>query len=226
MSQVDEDARAEGNCGYYTPEMRHPCELDEGWGLEFESGLCKRHNESGAPPENQNAVGNDGGPPEGNQNAIDGGLHSDPMNLFDWLADNDPEGLAYILGKLYDYAPHAQREVFVADLRPDDVESFEDATMSLTGYGDDLLSICIRDYARKRAEYRQLTEGLITEQQRSTETGTYTVEDSNPINLDLDRFDRNQLRRKDKLGLLPDDAADVEVNIQAEMWDDLTDYHN
>jgi hypothetical protein len=153
------------------------------------------------------------------------GLHSDPMNLFDWLADNDAEAAAYILGKLHDYAMQAPREVFVVEFDADDVDTFEEATAKLTAYGDDLLTTCVRDYARKRAEYIQITEGIITEQQRATEAGPVTVEDSNPVNMDLDRFDRNQLRRKDKLGLLPDDGADVEVALTSQMWDDLTNYY-
>jgi hypothetical protein len=191
------------------------CGHPTGWGTDNEGGPCKFH---GGAAENQGA-------PEGNQNAMTHGLTADPMNLFDWLADNDPEGAAYILGKLHDYASRAPRDVFVVDFDADDVETFDDATAKLTGYGDDLLTTCVRDYARKRAEYIQITEGIITEQQRATESGAVTIEDSNPVNMDLDRFDRNQLRRKDKLGLLPDDGADVEVALTSQMWDDLTGYY-
>lgn len=186
----------------------------------------KEENEDvGAPEGNDNAVGNDGGAPNRNQNAMESGLRSDPRNLFDWLIKEDEAGAAYILSKLHDYSEYAPRPVFIVELDPDDVDSFEDATRKLTAYGDDILTTCVRDYARKRAEHIQLKEGLITEQTRQSDAGPYTVRDSNPINVDLNRFDRGQLSRKDKLGLLPDDGADVEVNISGAMWDSLTEYY-
>lgn len=191
------------------------CGHPEGWGTEFDEGPCKFHR----------GTSGDGASHDGNQFAMETGLHSDPMNLFDWLADNDPEGAAYVLGKLHDYAGHAPRDVFVVDFTADDVETFEDATAKLTAYGDDLLTTCVRDYARKRAEYLQVTEGILTEQTRQGDHGTFEVTDSNPVNIDLDRFDRNQLRRKDKLGVLPDDGADVEVAVTGQLWDDLTNYY-
>jgi hypothetical protein len=169
-------------------------------------------------------VNDDGSSHEGNQFAMSSGLHSDPVNLFDWLADNDPDALAYILAKLHDYSERAPEPVFVADVT--NADSFEDVETSLTAYGDDVLFMCIRDYARKRAQKRQLEEGLITEQTRQGDAGTYTVEDSNPVNLDLDRMDKTTMRQKDKLGLLPDDGAEVEVSVTAELWDDLTGYYD
>jgi len=191
-----------------------PCQRAAGWGTDFDSGKCRDCR--GTSP--------DGESHEGNQFAMKDGLHSDPVNLFDWLAENDEAALAYILGKLHDYSERAPEPVFVADVT--DADSFEDVETSLTAYGDDVLFMCIRDYARKRAQKRQLEEGLITEQTRQGDAGTYTVEDSNPVNLDLDRMDKTTMRQKDKLGLLPDDGADVEVNVTAEMWDDLTEYYD
>jgi len=200
-------------CGATTSDGGE-CQLPAGWGTDDPgTGRCKHHG------------GASTGAPEGNKNAMTHGLSADPMGLFDWLSENDPEAAAYILAKLHDYSERAPRPVFTVDVTPDDVDSFDDVTAQLTAYGDDLLTTCVRDYARKRAEYLQITEGIITEQQRATEAGPVTVEDSNPVNIDLDRFDRNQLRRKDKLGVLPDDGADVEVAVTAQMWDDLTNYY-
>lgn len=184
-------------------------------------GKCGTHG-GDTPDKDENPnVGAD----EGNQNAMKTGIHSDPMNLFDWLVEHDEQGAAYILGKLHDYSEHAPREVFVLDVTADEVETFDDVTAKLTAYGDDLLTTCVRDYARKRAEYIQLTEGIITEQERATESGAVTIEDSNPVNIDLDRFDRQQMSRKDKLGLLPDDSDGVDAGVVAQMWDDLTSYY-
>jgi hypothetical protein len=148
-------------------------------------------------------LGETNGAPEGNQNAMKTGLNSDPVNLFEWCAENESEGLAYILGKLWDYSKRAPHPVFEADVSKDDVESFEDIEVELTSYGDDVLFMCIRDYARCRAQKRQLKEGLITEQVRQGDSGVFTVDDANPVNLELDRMDKTTMRQKDKLGLMP-----------------------
>jgi len=208
-----------------TNNRGEPCGLDAGWGVEGKSsGPCKFHGGEGGD------VGDPGGVPpekaEGNQNAMKTGVHSDPVNLFEYLADHDPTALAYILDKLHEYAAESPREVFVVDITPDDVESFADAEAALTAYGDDLLLICIRDYTRWRATKRQVEEGLLTEQVRSGDHGPYTVTDSNPINLDLDRLDRTSVKLKDRFDLLPNDSADIEVSITGEFWEDLTAYYD
>lgn len=94
MTQIDADARSEGRCGYNGDDVRHPCKFDEGWGTEWDSGFCTYHNDSGAPPENQNAVGNDGGDgaPEGHFRSLKTG---DNVAVDRWIeyidehADND-----------------------------------------------------------------------------------------------------------------------------------------
>lgn len=159
------------------------------------SDRCRHHGGKSTGPKTEE------GKDQSKMNGLKSGIHSDPVNLFDWLADNDEAALAYILAKLHDYSERAPEPVFVADVT--DADSFEDVETSLTAYGDDVLFMCIRDYARKRAQKRQLEEGLITEQTRQGDAGTYTVEDSNPVNLDLDRMDKTTMRQKDKLGLLP-----------------------
>lgn len=191
------------------------CGLPAGWGTDFDSGKCKHHRGTNA----------DGSSHEGNQNAMSTGVHSDPVNLFDHLAENDPVAAAYIIEKLHDYADQAPKPVFVIGVAPDDVDSYEDVTTALTAYGDDLLLLCIRDYTRWRASKQQIVEGVTTEQTRSGDHGTYTVTDENPVNLALDRQDKTALRMKDKFGLLPDTGADVEVGITAEFWDDLTGHY-
>jgi hypothetical protein len=146
-------------------------------------------------------MASNGTPEEGNQRAMKTGLHSDPVNLFNWLAENDEAALAYILGKLHDYSERAPEPVYEANV--EDADSFEEVETSLTAYGDDVLFMCIRDYARKKAQKRQLEEGLITQQKKAAGEGVMYVKDSNPVNLDLDRMDKTTMRQKDKLGLLP-----------------------
>jgi len=157
---------------------------------------------------------------EGNQRAMQTGVNSDPVNLFEYLADNEEQGLAYILNKLWDYSKRAPHPVFEVDVSQSDIESFEDADTALTSYGDDVLLMCIRDYVRWRATRQQLKEGITTEQWRSGENGEFQVTDANPVNLELDRMDKTTMRQKDKLGLMPSPESKKADNMEglAEMW--------
>jgi len=213
----------ENICGATAKSTGEPCQRPSGWGTDSDSGRCKYHG-GNTPQKDENPDVGDGDQ-EGNQNAMTTGVNSDPVNLFNWCAENEPEALSYILTKLWDYSKHSSREVFVADFNADDVECFEDVEVQTTGHGDDLLLMCIRDYSRWRGSKKQIVEGLTTEQVRQGEHGTYTVTDANPVNLQLDRMDKTTIQQKDKLGVLPDDGADVEVSVTAELWDDLTEYY-
>jgi hypothetical protein len=140
---------------------------------------------------------------EGNMAGMTHGMTADPVNLFDWLEDNEPEGLAWILNKLYSHAQEAPKDVFIADFTREDISDFSDAETRLTAYGSELLLLCIRDYTRWRATKRQLAEGIISRQEKMTEQGPWETEDANPVNLELDRLDKTTMKEKDKLGLLP-----------------------
>lgn len=178
----------------------------------MDNGRCRHH--GGKTPtkdENENVGAN-----EGNQNAMKTGVNSDPVNLFDYLAENEEAGLAYILNKLFQYSQRAPHPVFEVDVRQEDIECFDDAETALTAYGDDLLLMCIRDYARWRGSKQQIKDGLTTMQTRDGEHGTYQVEDSNPVNLELDRMDTQTMRQKDKLGLMPSPESE-----QAEAMGDM-----
>jgi len=166
-----------------------PCAYVEGWGTDFDSGKCKKHR--GTSPDGESHAGN--------QHAMESGLHSDPVDLFNYLAENEPDALEYIFFKLREYAKDSVKPVFEVDVQ--DAETFDEAQSNLTGHGGELLRMCVQDYARWRATKRQLTEGMITEQTRSGEHGTYTVQDSNPINLDLDRAERTKLKQLKEHGL-------------------------
>ncbi|WP_372479696.1 HGGxSTG domain-containing protein [Halomicrobium sp. HM KBTZ05] len=181
-----------------------------------EHGKCDKHGGKSTGPKdtahlegNDHAEGNDGGsPPEGNMNALQTGLHADPVKLFDWLLEADRDAAVWILNKLYGYSQDAPKPVYEATLTPTDVDTFEDAQMNLTAYGDDVLLMCIRDYARWKATKQQLQDGILKDQTKATDDGPISVEDSNPVNLDLDRMDKTTIRQKDKLGLLPSPAKE------------------
>ena len=157
---------------------------------------------------------------EGNQRAMKTGVNSDPVNLFDYLAENEESGLAYILNKLWEYSTRAPHPVFEVDVSKEDIDCFDDADTALTAYGDDVLLMCIRDYVRWRGSRQQLKEGLTTEQWRSGENGEFQVTDANPVNLELDRMDKTTMQQKDKLGLMPSpesEKADATREL-AELW--------
>lgn len=217
-------------CGDHggTNNRGDPCGRAAGWGTPNDSGKCRRH--LGTSPDgsshegNDNAVGNDGGAPDKNQNAMKTGLHSDPVGLFEWLEEHEPKSAEWILQKVIAFSTDAPFEVFT-----DPVESFEefqDSDVGVTAKGDELLQTCVRDYSRWRAAKRQLKEGIITEQTRQSDSGPYTVMDSNPVNLDLDRMDRTVTKLRKDLGVSDDpesQRADAEQRM-ADLWEaDLTE---
>lgn len=184
-----------------------------------EHGKCDMHGgKAGAPEGNQNAVGNDGGAPEKNQNAMKTGLTSDPVGLFEYLKEEDPGAAQWIVGKLVDYASEVEFDVFEVDAT--EIDSVDEAELQVTAKGDDLLQMCVRDYARWRGAKRQLKEGLITKQKQQGENGTYEIEDSNPVNLDLDRADRTSTKVKKEYGALndPESQKADEMREIRQMW--------
>lgn len=175
-------------------------------------GKCGYHGGK-TPTKDENP---DVGASEGDLRALKTGLHADPVNLFNWLLETDRDAAVWVLNKLHSYSQQAPRAVYEADVRPAEVDSYDDVTLTLTAYGDDVLLMCIRDYARWRGTRRQLKEGLLKSQEAATDDGTVWLEDSNPVNLDLDRMDKTTIRQKDKLGLLPSpskEAADAQKDL-------------
>jgi len=195
--------KPEETCGDFggVNSQGEPCGRGSGWGTPNDSGRCRGC--LGTKPDGTTGENHGQGDQDGNQNAMKTGLESDPVNLFNWCVENEPKALTYILSKLYDYSKRAPEAVFHADFDTDGVESFEDVEVQLTSYGDDLVMMCIRDYARWRAAKEQLQEGITVQQTRSGENGTFTVTAGNPVNLELDRMDKTTLRQKDTLGLMP-----------------------
>lgn len=141
-----------------------------------------------------------GSAPEDNQNGMKHGLHSDPVNLFDWLWENEEHGANWIIEKMIMWQERASFKIFqngTVDMSNKD--GFQD---NLTAVGDDLLSVTVRDYARKKAEKEQLVQGLTKVQHIYNGEEWVEQEEANPINLELDRMDRSTLSMKKALGLL------------------------
>lgn len=157
-----------------------------------------------------------------NKNNLKTGLHADPVGLFDYLIEEDPDAARWIMGKVHSYSERAPLPVFEVDVT--EAESLEDAQSNMTAYGDDLLQMCVRDYAKWQASKQQLEDGIITQQHVRTDSGVEVVEDSNPVNLDLDRMDRTTSKIKGELGLHPDmdgEDGDAAAKLKEAMVDTL-----
>ena len=124
--------------------------------------------------------GSDGaGPPEANQNARTHGLHADPANVLDDLAERDAGGYEWVMSKYDSYL---------------DAAPFEDGTAK----ADQLKQVAVQEYIIWKATGFQLKGGVI----RRTDNGGDVVE--SPVNLPLDRMQRTVTRRLKELGILDD----------------------
>ena len=121
----------------------------------------------------------------GNQNSTRHGLHADPANVLDDLAENDPDGYEWVMRKYDSYL---------------DVAPFDDGS----AHADQLKQVCVREYTIWKASGLQLKTGVVTQQTRATDDGDlYKVAESNPVNAPLDRMEKTVVRRLEKLGVMP-----------------------
>jgi hypothetical protein len=148
------------------------CDLTPGWGTDHVGeGRCKHHDAPGGAREGA------GAPPK-NQNARTHGLHADPANVLDDLAERDPEGYEWVMSKYDGYLADAP---------------FEDGSAK----ADQLKHIATQEFIIWKATGFQLKGGVV----RQTDEGG--VEES-PVNLPLDRMQRTVTRRLKELGILDD----------------------
>jgi hypothetical protein len=120
----------------------------------------------------------DSGPPESNQNARTHGLHADPANVLDDLADRDGDGYEWVMRKYDSYLNAAP---------------FEDGTAK----ADQLKQVAVQEYIIWKATGFQLKGGVV----RRTDDGRVA---ESPVNLPLDRMQRTVTRRLKELGVLDD----------------------
>jgi hypothetical protein len=119
----------------------------------------------------------DAGAPVGNQNARSHGLHADPANVLDDLAERDSDGYEWVMRKYDSYLRSAP---------------FEDGTAK----ADQLKQVAVQEYTIWRATGFQLKGGVV----RRTDDGIA----ESPVNLPLDRMQRTVTRRLKELGVLDD----------------------
>lgn len=163
-----------------TNKRGEPCGNPAGWGTRNDSGPCRYHGGCGGD------VGDPGGAPKGNQNARRHGLHSDPADLLDDLAENEPDAYEWVMRKYDSYVAAAP---------------FEDGS----GKADQLKQIAVKEYAIWQATGLQIKEGIIKRTHRKDSTGEFVeVEDEHPANQASDRMERTITRRLKELGVLDD----------------------
>lgn len=125
------------------------------------------------------------GAPEGNQNSARHGLYSDPANVLDNLAENDPEAYEWVCKKYDSYLDDAP---------------FEDGTAK----ADELKQIAAQEFVIWRSLGIQITDGVVVEtnEPKGNKYGD-TLKD-HPVNLPLDRMQRTVTTRLKELGVLDD----------------------
>jgi hypothetical protein len=142
---------------------------------------CANHPVDGADRCRMHGGTNDGPDPEklrGNQNARTHGIHADPANVLDDLAESDADGYEWVMAKYDSYLRDAP---------------FGDGSAK----ADQLKQVATQEYIIWKATGYQLKAGVI----RRGDDGA--VERS-PVNLPLDRMQRTVTRRLKELGVLDD----------------------
>jgi len=149
-----------------------------------DGGYCENYPVDGAERCRMHGGTNDGAPAR-NQNARQSGVHADPGNVLNDLAENDPEAYEWILGKYDSYLADAP---------------FSDGSAK----ADQLKQICAQEYVIWTATGFQIDSGVVikTDEPDGDEFGDRVTE--NPVNLPLDRMQRTVTRRLKQLGILND----------------------
>jgi hypothetical protein len=145
-----------------------------------DGGFCEASPLDGADRCRQHGGASTGPDPEsmkGNQNARSHGLHADPANVLDDLAERDTDGYEWVMSKYDSYL---------------DTAPFGDGTAK----ADQLKQVAVQEYTIWKATGIQLKRGVVRR------TGDGIAE--SPVNLPLDRMKRTVTRRLKELGVLDD----------------------
>jgi hypothetical protein len=198
----DDDSESD-ICGA-TNRNGEPCALSPGWGTDADDGRCKFHGgaSSGAPENNDNAVGNDGGSaPINNGNAEKHGLRADRQQWFQRHREDAGELVRAIVASYVADAPFGWQQ---------------------TAKVDQLCEVAI-DQARLRQSNDYL-DAFLTEQTVSvTEDGREITElEENPAHMPRDRIKRTNTKILKELGVLddPESASAAATLTLAEVLND------
>ena len=158
------DTPTDGRCNAETRDGGH-CEA---YPVE-DSERCRQHGGQSTGPAPESMAGN--------QNARSHGLHADPANVLDDLAERDSDGYEWVMRKYDSYLRSAPFEAGTAK-------------------ADQLKQVAVQEYTIWRATGFQLKDGVV----RRTDDGIA----ESPVNLPLDRMQRTVTRRLKELGVLED----------------------
>lgn len=127
--------------------------------------------------------GDSPGAPENNQNARQHGLHADPANVLEDLAENDPDAYDWVCKKYDSYLESAP---------------FGDGSAK----ADQLKQIAVQEYVIWTATGYQVSEGVVVSTDGPSGSGDQVT--GNAVNQPLDRMQRTVTSRLRDLGVLED----------------------
>jgi uncharacterized protein YjcR len=183
------------------------CGLAAGWGTDFDSGKCKFHRGTNA----------DGSSHDGNTNAVNHGAYADHSSLYSDEFSEQEQGLADSI--FQDYLELYQHKHGVEPPVGHKLRLFKIAVNSVT-------ELRVENWYSDKPDDLDTETPYINRETHVSESGEryyrYKKAPSVAAIKHLEGYNRKWL---EKLGLLPDDSADVEVNVVAELWDDLTGYY-
>lgn len=184
-----------------------PCGRPAGWGTDFADGKCKHHR--GTSP--------DGSSHEENANAVTHGAYADENTLYDEVfSDREVDLVDWIFEDYYELYQHKHGVEPVAGHK---LRLFKIAVNSVT-------EMRVGNWYSDKPDDLETGVPYINRETHISESGQryyrYKKAPSIAAIKHLEGYNRKWL---EKLDLLPDVGADVEVNVTAEMWDDLTAYY-
>jgi len=132
------------------------------------------------------------GKQQSRMNGMKHGLRSDPENLLEELRQNNEQAFAWVQDKFESYLSHAP---FGRD----------------SAYADQLLQVCVREYAIWKASSIQINDGILTQEKKVAGEAIIQVDVENPASKSLDRMERTVVKRLEKLDVMPSDANESQA---------------
>jgi len=220
----DRERNYEDECGDHGGRnvRGEPCGRAAGWGTPNDTGRCRKH--LGTSPDGSSHEGNDfaegnpgGGAPEGNDNAASHELYSAENTYYQRRDDAQQAIIDAIYEDYHDRFTSRHGEPIAGD----------EAMLFKVAISIHKL-LKADDWIETRPTELDSGHPLIDRSEKRTAQGEpyheYVRSAVMQAEKQLEGFVRRWLKANDLHGPA-DDGADVEVEVTAKMWDDLTDYY-
>lgn len=205
----DRDRTWDDECGDHGGRRQdgQPCGRQAGWGTDNDTGRCRQC--LGTSP--------DGESHEDNTNAVTHGAYAEQSDLYSQEFSDLEQDLADRI--FQDYLDLYQSTHGVAPPVGHKIRLFKIAVNSVT-------EMRVENWYTDKPDELDTETPYINRETHISESGQryyrYKKAPSVAAIKHLEGYNRKWL---EKLDLLPDDGADVEVNLPGQMWDDLTEYY-